>query len=195
MTESFDIYLASASPRRRELLGQIGVSYRLLEIDEPEVPRRNEAANIFVQRMALNKARAGFNLLKSDDSHPVLGADTVVVLDGEIMGKPENAEHGKAMLAKLAGQTHQVMSAVALMGYDKKAVKLNTSTVRFCHLDDADIEAYWALDESHDKAGAYAVQGQAARYIEEICGSYSGIMGLPLFETARILQEFGITPY
>ncbi len=194
MTADFDLHLASASPRRRELLDQIGVCYQTLNVDVPEVPLRNEPPQVFVQRLALAKARAGWLQLADGDGPPVLGADTAVVLEGRILGKPRDAEHGKAMLAQLAGRTHQVMSAVALMTAAKKAVKVSISDVTFAPLSTAQIDAYWASGESHDKAGAYAIQGRAAIFIRHLAGSYSGVMGLPLYETAGLLQEFGIDP-
>lgn len=194
MQTDFMLYLASASPRRRELLEQIGVSYQILDVDVPEIPRRNEPPEVFVKRLALAKARAGWQQLAGPALPPVLGADTVVVLDGAILGKPRDAAQGKAMLAQLAGRSHQVMSAVALMTAAKKAVKVNISEVTFSELDPARIDAYWACGESHDKAGGYAIQGRAAVFITHLAGSYSGVMGLPLYETASLLQEFGIDP-
>lgn len=190
--KTFDIYLASASPRRRELLEQIGVTYQLLDVAVPETPHPAEPAEVFVQRLALAKARAGIKCLDQHDIHPVMGADTSVVVDGEIMGKPRNEDDAKNMLLRLAGRSHQVMSAVALISENKKAVKLNISNVTFRELSMQEIQAYWNSGECQDKAGAYAIQGQAAIFIKELQGSYSGVMGLPLFEAALILQEFGI---
>jgi len=193
MSAPFDIYLASASPRRRELLTQIGICYELLQVTVPEVPRPGEKASDFVQRVALQKAQAGKSLLSPGDPHPVLGADTAVVIDDCILGKPTDRQAAVDMLARLSGRCHQVMSAVA-MAAEREVVMLNISQVTFRELSNADIEAYWASGECYDKAGAYAIQGRAAMFIEELRGSYSGVMGMPLYETAMLLQQFGINP-
>jgi septum formation protein len=194
MSEHFDIYLASASPRRRELLVQIGIRFQLIGVEVPEIPLRNEPAGVFVQRMALAKARAGLGRLPATDDHPVLGADTAVVVDDQILGKPRDAVEARTMLQLLAGRRHQVMSAVAVMSRERKAVKLNVTTVTMGEMDEAQIQRYWNSGECHDKAGAYAIQGRAAIFISELQGSYSGVVGLPLYETALILEEFGINP-
>jgi len=192
-TDRFQLYLASASPRRAELLNQIGVTFRRLSVDVPEVPKRNELAEVFVQRLALDKARAGWRTLAPDDPHPVLGADTAVVIDGEILGKPRDEAHFRAMFRRLSGREHEVMSAVALMGSAQKAVKISRSRVRFRPVDEAEMAAYWACGEPADKAGGYAIQGRGAAFVEHLEGSYSGVMGLPLFETAELLGRFGIS--
>ena len=191
---AFDIYLASASPRRQELLQQIGITFRRLVVEVPEIPAREEAPRVFVQRLALAKARAGLAQLGADDPHPVLGADTAVVVADRILGKPRDEADVLAMLRLLSGRSHQVMSAVAMMNAERKAVKLSVSTVTFRELDEAEIRAYRDSGECHDKAGAYAIQGRAALFIANLEGSYSGVMGLPLFETGLILKEFGINP-
>ncbi len=191
--DQFDVYLASASPRRAELLEQIGVSFRRLSVDVPEVPRRNEPAEVFVQRLALDKARAGWEQLESDDTHPVLGADTAVVIDGDILGKPRDEAHARAMLERLSGRSHRVLSAVALMTATQKAVKVSVSTVTFRPIAPEEMAAYWATGEPADKAGGYAIQGRAAVFVERLEGSYSGVMGLPLYETAELLGRFGIS--
>jgi septum formation protein len=191
MSASFDIYLASASPRRRELLTQIGIRYELLKVIVPEVPLPGEKAQDFVQRVALEKAQAGKSLLSPEDTHPVLGSDTAVVIDGCILGKPVDRQEALDMLTRLSGRSHQVMSAVAIVA-EREAVILNVSQVTFRNLSAEEIEAYWKSSECHDKAGAYAIQGRAAMFIQELQGSYSGVMGLPLFETAALLQQFGI---
>lgn len=193
MSQSFDIYLASSSPRRRELLDQIGVRYALLQVAVPEIPLPGEAAQAFVQRVALEKARAGKDLLPTDDRHPILGADTAVVLDDSILGKPADRQQAFDMLRRLSGRSHQVMSAVA-MASEHEVVMLNISRVTFRRLTQTEIEAYWESGECHDKAGAYAIQGRAAIFIQELQGSYSGVMGLPLYETAILLQKCGIHP-
>lgn len=193
MSVSFDIYLASASPRRRELLTQIGVRYELLKVFVPEVPLPGEEAQDFVQRVALEKAQAGKSLLLPEDPRPVLGADTAVVIDGSILGKPVDRQEAIEMLSRLSGRSHQVMSAVAIVA-DREAVILNISQVTFRNLNGEEIETYWESGECQDKAGAYAIQGRAAMFIQELQGSYSGVMGLPLFETGVLLQQFGINP-
>lgn len=191
MSATFDIYLASVSPRRQELLTQIGVQYELLKVDVPETPAVGETAEEFVQRVALAKARAGKQLLSTADVHPVLGADTAVIIDDRILGKPANKDEAIAMLTSLAGRTHQVITAVALVA-DQEVVSMNISQVTFSDLTQEQINAYWRSGECQDKAGAYAIQGRAAMFIQALQGSYSGVMGLPLYETAGLLQQFGV---
>ena len=193
MAAEFDIYLASASPRRRELLTQIGVRFELLKVTVPEVPAAGEIPQDFVKRVALEKARAGKQLLSSDDTHPVLGADTALVVEDRILGKPTDRQEALSMLSSLSGRSHQVISAVAIVA-KCEVVQLNLSKVTFRKLTAQEIEAYWNSGECHDKAGAYAIQGRAAIFIQELLGSYSGVMGLPLYETAGLLQQFGINP-
>lgn len=191
------IYLASGSPRRRELLQQIGISYRTVvaDVDETLLPGEQPAA--YAARLALAKARAGWDLVAAHhgkvEPMPVLGADTAVVLDSVILGKPRDRSEGLAMLAALSGREHRVMSAVALVAGDRKAVRVQQSRVSFRLLTQAECEAYWDSGEPADKAGAYGIQGRAAVFIAGLEGSYSGVMGLPLFETAELLQEFGIS--
>lgn len=188
----FDLYLASASPRRRELLDQIGVRHRRLVVEVPEEREAAERPEGYVARVALAKARAGTALLAAGDPHPVLGADTEVVLDGEVLGKPRDRADGLAMLERLSGRSHRVLTAVAMVGrggVEKGFV--STSSVTFRATTPRERQAYWASGEPADKAGGYAIQGRAAIFIERIEGSYSGVMGLPLFETARLLEEFG----
>ncbi len=184
------IILASASPRRQELLRQIGVLFdqRVAEIDES--PRDNESADAYVLRLALEKARAVHARL-GDDGPLVLGADTAVVVDDVILGKPRDEAHAAAMLRQLAGREHRVLSAVALVGC-REAGRISESRVRFRPLTDEEIAAYWRSGEPADKAGGYAIQGLGAVFIEQLHGSYSGVMGLPVFETAQLLKEFGI---
>jgi len=191
--DHYDLYLASASPRRAELLQQIGVSFRRLPVAVAEVPKRNELAEVFVQRVALDKARAGWQTLPDDEERAVLGADTAVVIDGEILGKPRDEEHFRAMFRRLSGREHAVLSAVALMSATQKAVKIRVSRVRFRAVSEAEMAAYWACGEPADKAGGYAIQGRGAAFVEHLEGSYSGVMGLPLFETAELLTRFGIS--
>ena len=186
------VYLASASPRRRELLRQIGVAYRRLAVAVDETPRPGEMPDDYVARLALLKARTGCVALGRRKPVPVLGADTAVVVDGVILGKPRDRDEGLAMLALLSGREHQVLSAVALAIPAWDAVKIQESRVRFRDLAPAERAAYWDSGEPRDKAGGYAIQGRAAAFVAELHGSYSGVMGLPLFETAELLRAFGI---
>lgn len=188
------IYLASASPRRRELLRQIGVAYRVLPVTVDETPQPDEAVETYVARLALAKARAGWAGLGRRRPLPVLGADTTVVLAGRILGKPRDRADGLAMLAALAGREHQVFSSVALAMAAHEAVQIQVSQVRFRALGPEECIAYWDSGEPCDKAGGYAIQGRAAMFIAELRGSYSGVMGLPLFETAELLRAFGVRP-
>lgn len=189
--EPFDIYLASASPRRRELLIQIGVRYRLLDVSIDETRLDDEAPDAYVRRVARDKARAGLELIDPAAPRPVLGADTVIVIDDKILGKPQDREEAIAMLQQLSGRTHQVLSGVALIDHDERNA-LNVSQVTFRELSRAECERYWQTGESQGKAGAYAIQGYAAAFIRELYGSYSGVMGLPLYETAQLLQQAGV---
>lgn len=186
------IILASASPRRRALLAQIGVAHEVLPVDVDETPRPGEVPELYAERMALAKARAVAAIRGL--SRPVLGADTCVVLEGRILGKPRGREEGLSMLRRLAGATHRVLSAVALVWEGGQALRLCVSRVRFRALTETEIQAYWASGEPADKAGAYAIQGLGAVFVEHLEGSYSGVMGLPLYETAALLRECGIDP-
>ncbi|MCP5159855.1 MAG: septum formation inhibitor Maf [Gammaproteobacteria bacterium] len=187
------IYLASTSPRRRELLRQIGVAYRLLRVEVDETPLVAEPPGDYVARLALAKAQTGARALGRRKPAPVLGADTAVVVEGAILGKPRDRNEGLAMLARLSGSEHQVLSAVALVTPVQRAVKVQESRVRFRELTLAERAAYWEIGEPWDKAGGYGIQGRAAAFIVELHGSYSGVMGLPLFETAELLREFGLS--
>jgi septum formation protein len=187
------IYLASTSPRRRELLMQIGVSYHCLQVDIDESLVAGESAEDYVRRLAKAKAEAGAccqAVLKNP--HPVLAADTAVVVDERILGKPRDQQHGLAMLASLSGRCHQVLTAVALAKQQQVLVRLSRTEVCFRPLSSEECLDYWQAGESDDKAGAYGIQGVAARFISHICGSYSGVVGLPLYETAELLQDAGI---
>lgn len=184
-----DVILASASPRRCELLAQIGVRFEQRVADIDETPRDGEEPADYVSRVALEKARAVYRGQRP--AVPVLGADTAVVVDGDILGKPRDAAHAAAMLRRLAGRDHRVYSAVAL-AQAREAVAVNCSRVWFAAIGEPDIDAYWRSGEPADKAGAYAIQGLAGAFITRLDGSYSGVMGLPLYETARLLQNFGI---
>ncbi|HEX5514662.1 MAG TPA: Maf family protein [Gammaproteobacteria bacterium] len=188
-----DIYLASSSPRRRELLDQIGVRYGWLAADIEEIPKPGESPEVFVLRLALEKARAGLRARGSRPALPVLGADTAVVLDDTLLGKPETQEQGVAMLQQLSGKTHRVLTAMALTDGEREATRLSVSYVSFREITLEEANRYWKTGEPWDKAGGYAIQGRAAVFIERLEGSYSGVMGLPLFETAQLLDEFGVT--
>jgi len=184
------IILASASPRRQTLLQQIGVRFRQQVAEVDETPLDNESAQDYVVRLAVAKASA-VRQQSGDDEAPVLGADTAVVVDGRLLGKPVDLAHAREMLQLLSGRRHQVLSAVALVK-ERQAVAVSDSSVWFRALCDKDIEDYWKSGEPGDKAGAYAIQGIGAIFVERLEGSYSGVMGLPLHETARLLQDFGI---
>ena len=188
---SAQLILASASPRRQALLRQVGIAFRQQVAEIDETPLDNEVAEDYVVRLALEKARA-VRQHSVDDGLPVLGADTAVVVDGRPLGKPENLAHARQMLQLLSGREHRVMSAVALVR-SREAVQLSVSRVWFRPLSENEIDAYWRTGEPQDKAGAYAIQGRAAAFIEQLEGSYSGVMGLPLFETAELLKRHAVT--
>ncbi|MDH5178802.1 MAG: Maf-like protein [Gammaproteobacteria bacterium] len=190
--EDFDLYLASASPRRQELLQQIGVRYRIVVNDVAEIPNPDESPETFALRVAVDKARTGWANLPVGTQKPVLGADTVVTIDNHILGKPRDREHALAMLAQLSGRTHQVLTAVALMAAGTVSSAVSRSEVTFREISAGEREWYWRTNEPVDKAGAYAIQGRAAVFIRRLEGSYSGVMGLPLYETAALLQKAGI---
>ncbi|MBO9715501.1 MAG: septum formation inhibitor Maf [Pseudoxanthomonas sp.] len=184
------LYLASKSPRRAELLQRLGLSYRLLDVDVPEVRAPGEGADAYVRRVARDKARAGWAEVArvADQAGAcVLGADTEVVLDDEVFGKPVDAADAAAMLRRLSGRTHAVLSAVVVIDADGEREVLSQTQVRFAPLSDADIAAYVATGEAMGKAGAYAIQGRAEAFVEHLSGSYSGVMGLPVHETSRLL--------
>jgi septum formation protein len=193
------IYLASRSPRRRELLSQIGVRYHLLlfrsrpgEPDEvDETPAAGEDPAAYVERVARAKAEAGWRRLlqRNLPPAPVLAADTTVALEGHIFGKPAGREDAATMLAALSARTHEVLTAVALKHGDWIETAVSRSEVRLKALSEEDIRQYVATGECDDKAGAYAIQGRAARFVVELRGSYSGVMGLPLYETSLLLDK------
>lgn len=187
------LYLASGSPRRRELLTQIAVPFVTLTapIDENLLP--DEAPDAYVERLALAKAQAGLAQLTQAADAVVLGADTAVVLDRRILGKPADYAEAVATLSALSGREHRVLTAVALVSSGKTLVRVVSSQVRFRHLSLAEIEAYWATGEPQDKAGSYAIQGLAAVFVSQLQGSYSAVVGLPLCETAEMLAEFAIS--
>ncbi len=180
------IALASRSPRRRELLEQIGIEFEVLDIDIDESCNENEMPEDYVCRIAIEKARAGKKLLKNN--MPVLAADTAVILEGDILGKAENKDDAITMLTRLSGKTHEVLSAVTVID-TKEQTKISISKVTFKSLSKEEIETYCDTDEPIGKAGGYAIQGKAATFIERLEGSYSGVMGLPLFETKQLLDR------
>jgi len=184
------LYLASRSPRRTQLLARLDRPFRALDLDVPEVRAAGETAQDYVRRVAIDKARAGLALVAGDPDAVVLGADTEVVLDGEVFGKPVDAADAAAMLRRLSGRTHQVMTAAALVADGAEQAVMVVSEVSFIVLDAAAIAAYVASGEPMGKAGAYAIQGGAERYIRHLAGSYSGVMGLPLQQTEQLLQAF-----
>jgi septum formation protein len=181
------IYLASASPRRSQLLRQIGVAHEVRPVVIDESPQADEAPAQYVLRLAEEKARSLWDSLPGAQRLPVLAADTTVALEGEILGKPANLAEARSMLSRLAGRTHEVHTAVAVLHEGEVAARVNTSTVSFRDLSAQEIDWYWGTGEPADKAGAYAVQGRAAIFIRHIAGSYSGVMGLPLYETWELL--------
>ncbi|WP_348685832.1 Maf family protein [Rheinheimera aquimaris] len=182
------IALASSSPRRRELLAQLGVNYKLVKADIDETVLPAEAAAVYVQRLALAKAHAGLARLQHD--LPVLGADTVVVVDGVILGKPADFEQFHQTMLLLSGRSHQVMTAIALVSAQHQLTQLVSTDVTFRVLTEAEIRAYWATGEPQDKAGGYGIQGLAGRFVQRINGSYSAVVGLPLCETEQLLQQW-----
>jgi septum formation protein len=188
------IYLASASPRRRELLGQIGVPFQVLAIEVDESIGRAEAPSEYVSRLAQAKAQAGLELCRAKGlpPRPVLAADTAVVLGGEIMGKPKDVEDGLSMIMRLSGRTHEVLTGLALATETGTRAALSSSAVRFRDITRDEAREYWSTGEPKDKAGGYAIQGCGAVFVADLKGSYSGVMGLPLFETARFLQAAGV---
>ena len=186
------LYLASGSPRRRELLTQIAVPFltQIAPIDENALPGESPIA--YVERLARAKAQAGLAALAETADAVVLGADTAVVLDGRILGKPAGRDDALATLNALSGRTHQVLTAVALVSRERLESRVVTSQVTFRPLSQAEIEAYWASGEPQDKAGCYGIQGLAAVFVSQLHGSYSAVVGLPLCETAALLAEFAI---
>jgi len=201
MMQSNKIYLASQSPRRRELLKQIGVHFEPLLLrtelirgaDVDESPLENEPPAIYVQRVCLAKAEAAQRALQMRNLpvHPILTADTTVALGQQILGKPRDHNHAAEILHSLAGKQHQVLTAVAVILGEHCESRLSTTTVYFSPLTEAQIDHYLLSNEAHDKAGAYGIQGRAGAFVERIEGSYTGVMGLPLYETVELLRIFG----
>ena len=186
------LYLASRSPRRRELLGRLGLDPHLLDLDIPEVRQPGEPAFDYVRRVAREKAGAGLLRLAAVPGALVLAADTEVVLDDEVFGKPADADDAVRMLSKLSGRTHQVVSVVWLVSAEREAQAISMSDVTFAALTPSQLDGYIATGEWQGKAGAYAIQGRAEAFVSRLDGSYSGVMGLPVHETSALLADFGI---
>ena len=187
------LYLASASPRRQELLAQISLPFALLPQEIDETNHTNEAPQDYVLRMAREKAQAALQDPGCTLAIPVLSADTTVVCQDKILGKPGDMEEALHMLTLLSGRRHQVMTAIAIATRQKIQLKLATTEVHFRTLTPAEMTAYWQSGECHDKAGAYAIQGKGAMFVSRIEGSYSNVVGLPLFETVQLLISSGIS--
>ena len=187
------LHLASRSPRRRELLSQIGVRFAVVsaQTDESRIP--GELPEDYVLRVSRDKARAARATLPATEPLPVLGADTAVVIDGHILGKPRSREDFLETMRLLSGRTHRVLTAVALVAADGERSDLSESRVTFRTLHESELLRYWASGEPRDKAGGYAIQGLGALFVTGLMGSYSGVMGLPLFETGRLLEQVGVT--
>lgn len=186
-----NIFLASKSPRRRELLRQLGVAFEVIDLDIPEQRLPGESPEDYVSRVAREKAGAGLLQVAAAPGALVLGADTEVVLEGEVFGKPADAADAAAMLRRLSGRRHRVVSTVWLLDAGREEHATSVSTVEFMTLDEAMIAAYVASGEPFDRAGAYAIQGRAGAFVRHLEGSYTGVMGLPLYETADLLRRFG----
>jgi septum formation protein len=186
------VYLASVSPRRSALLRQIGVPFEILSLQVDESTRPDETPADYVERLARSKALAGLAASPEPRRTPVLAADTAVVLDGEIIGQPRDAADALTMLRRLGGHTHEVLTAVCLATGDRLATCLSRSDVRIRPISAREAGDYWASGEPQGKAGGYAVQGLGAVFVEHLTGSYSGVMGLPLFETAQLLDAAGV---
>ncbi|HKT31380.1 MAG TPA: Maf family protein [Gammaproteobacteria bacterium] len=187
------IYLASQSPRRAELLRQLGLRFEVLDVNVDETPRAGEAAEACVTRLARAKVEAARARLGRGRSAPILAADTAVALDQVIFGKPRDRNEALEMLARLSGRSHRVLSAVAVWGADALRTALSISQVTFRAINAAEAAAYWETGEPEGKAGGYAIQGRGAVFVERLEGSYSGVMGLPLYETAQLLRAAGVT--
>jgi len=187
------IYLASRSPRRRELLGQIGVRFEVMALDVDEAVLEGEAPRVYVERLARAKAEAGWQRVERDKlpRAPVLGADTTVAVGGRILGKAADAHEASEMLGALSGRLHEVLTALAVHFGEHVESAVSVSEVRFKTLDEKEISDYVASGEWQDKAGAYGIQGLAAAFVAELRGSFSGVVGLPLEETAQLLERIG----
>lgn len=191
MTASPDLILASGSPRRRELLAQLGLRFSVRAVDVDETPRPGEAPEAYVLRLALEKAAAGAAAEATAPGTLVLAADTIVILDGELLGKPADAAEARQMLGRLAGREHQVATGVALRQGERVASAVEVSTVRFLPMSAAEIAWYVATGEPMDKAGAYAIQGIGGLFIEALEGNFSNVVGLPLPVVHRLFRAMG----
>ncbi|ROS01240.1 septum formation protein [Sinobacterium caligoides] len=193
--DDFQLYLASNSPRRGELLKQAGVDFRRLSGAVDETPKEGELAQQYVERLALAKASVGLamQLEQSLPLKPVLGSDTAVVVDGEILGKPLDFADSERMLRLLSGREHQVMTSVAVLDGKQEHCCVSVSRVSFRVIKQHEIEQYWLSGEPCDKAGSYAIQGKGSLFVASLQGSYTGVVGLPLLETEQILTKFAIT--
>lgn len=190
------LYLASQSPRRRELLTQIGVEFETCSVNVLEEKAEHEQAKTYVLRLARDKAQAGVALLSNNDAlsdlekDMVLGSDTIVVFEGLVLEKPRDAAHAKEMMQLLSGKQHQVMTAIAVADQSDCLTDLVITDVKFRHISDLEIDAYWQTGEPADKAGGYAIQGLAGKFVEYIHGNYSAVVGLPLMQTEQLISQF-----
>lgn len=185
------LYLASASPRRRDLLAQLGYEIQLHSSSIDETPQSGEAAKDYVLRMAIEKNHAAQRTFSGSLNAPLISADTTVALNNQILGKPDNPQHARAILQQLSGKTHQVLTAVCVYYRGQTLSTTQISDVRFCPLNDDIIDAYIATQEPMDKAGAYGIQGIAGAFVAHLSGSFTGVMGLPIFETVSLLRQIG----
>ncbi len=194
MCDNIDFYLASSSPRRKDLLQQIGTRFDIIKPEIDETPNINELPKDYVTRIAKLKALTGWQMLKEKylTKKPVLAADTTVIFKNTILGKPKDKSHAMAMLEMLSNNSHQVMTSVAIIFGEKYHQSLCSSIVEFCAIDPQLAEKYWYTGEAKDKAGAYAIQGLGAIFVKKITGSYSAIVGLPLWETKELFDQFKI---
>lgn len=192
MNEQIQLYLASRSPRRHQLLSQLGIRFTVLDVDIDESCKPGEDPLNYVKRLALEKARAGFDMPKRTLELPVMGADTTVVVDGVCLGKPIDRAEAVLMLKRLSARVHQVFTAVSCVSTQSEATIVSQTHVRFSTLSSSCIDAYLNTGEFQDKAGAYAIQGIAGQFIPSIEGSYTGVVGLPLYETSQLCAQFSI---
>lgn len=187
------LYLASKSSRRRELLEQIGVKVAVVSVDVPELREQGELPAQYVQRLAYDKAQTGADAVSGFDRPlPCLGSDTIVVIENQVLEKPKDQADGVAMLLALSGKTHQVMTAVSVATQAKQGMRLSITDVTFRHISESEAVAYWQSGEPADKAGGYGIQGLGAVFVRELKGSYTGVVGLPLYETKALLDEFNV---
>ena len=192
MSTSAQIILASASPRRRELLEQIGVSAIVQSVDIDESKKQGESVLTYVRRLAAEKAQTGSEIIENKSKLPVLGSDTIIEFGDSILGKPVDRQQAKEMLRLLSGKKHTVHTSVAIVTVREMFMATSSTQVQFKVLEEEEIDCYLATGEADDKAGSYAIQGRAAQFINNINGSFSGVMGLPLYETVQLLKRCGI---